>query len=421
MRANTLFLCLILSGTLGAQDTLTLRGCHLLAVENAPRLKDREFIRQIGQLKVDNASTHWYPSLELNGKLSYQSDVVTVAIAEPTLPLEFPEVPHDQYGLNLDISQTLYDGGITRQMKQFEAASSAADLQQVEVDLYGLKSKVNQFYFAILQLQENRKTVEIHMDNLYKRHAVMKAAIEQGTILEADLKVMDVEILKAEQSLLEIDTQKKALIDALAILCGDEFQQEVHLTYPALQKYMYREGKRPEYQWFELKNASMEAGKELIGKRRMPVLFAFGQTGYGKPGYNMLNNEWDFYYLVGAGLKWQIWDWNSNQRDRQVIVNQQKILQNQWASFDNELASMLVQEKAKMERFEEAMELEQQVLNLQQEISEHAAAKLANGTITVTDYITELNKERIARINLAKYEVQLLQSKANYLTLQGNL
>ena len=45
----------------------------------------------------------------------------------------------------------------------------------------------------------------------------------------------------------------------------------------------------------------MEAGKELVGKRRMPVLYAFGQTGYGKPGYNMLSDEWDFYYLVGAG------------------------------------------------------------------------------------------------------------------------
>ena len=47
------------------------------------------------------------------------------------------------------------------------------------------------------------------------------------------------------------------------------------------------------------------------------------------------------------------------------------------------------------------MEMEKQVLKLQEEISEHAAAKLANGTITVTDYITELNKERISRINLA--------------------
>ncbi len=35
----------------------------------------------------------------LNGKMSYQSDVVTVALTDPTIPVDFPEVPHDQYGL----------------------------------------------------------------------------------------------------------------------------------------------------------------------------------------------------------------------------------------------------------------------------------------------------------------------------------
>ena len=47
------------------------------------------------------------------------------------------------------------------------------------------------------------------------------------------------------------------------------------------------------------------------------------------------------------------------------------------------------------------MELEEQVLELQEEISENAATKLSNGTITATDYITELNKESLARNNLA--------------------
>jgi hypothetical protein len=46
---------------------------------------------------------------------------------------------------------------------------------------------------------------------------------------------------------------------------------------------------------------------------------------------------------------------------------------------------------------------------------------LSNGTITATDYITELNKESMARISLATHQVQLMQSIANYLTIQGNL
>ena len=421
MRTITMIAFLIFSGTLIAQDTITLFACHRQAFENAPRLNDREFIRQIGELKVENASTNWYPTLELNGKLSYQSDVVTVALTDPTIPVAFPEVPHDQYGLNLDISQTLYDGGITKQKKNYEQAIVAADLQQVEVDLYGLKARVNRFYFAILVLQESRKNLEIHMQNLVNRHEVMKLAIQEGTLLEAELKVIDVEVLKVRQSMLEIDSRKKSYIGALTLLCGGEFHEGVHLEKPELDRFMGKEYSRPEYQWFDLKDASMEAGKELIGKKRMPVLYAFGQTGYGKPGYNMMSEEWDYYYMVGAGLRWNIWDWNNNNRDRQVIEQQQHILRNQRATFDKEIESLKVQEEAKMEQFRKSMELEEQVLELQEDISEHAATKLANGTITATEYITELNKESMARINLATHQVKLMQSIANFLTIQGNM
>lgn len=421
MRTTAVLIFLTFAGSIMAQDTITLFECHNQALELAPRMNDREFIRQIGDLKVDNASANWYPSLDLNGKLSYQSDVVTVALTDPAIPVAFPEVPHDQYGLNLDISQTLYDGGITKQKKNYELAAVAADLQQVEVDLYGLKAKVNQFYFAILVLQENRKNLEIHMDNLVNKHEVMKTSIEHGTMLEAELKVMDVEILKARQSMAEIDARKRAFMGAMKVLCGDDIHEGIQLATPYLDPITGDQNSRPEHLWFDLKNESMEAGKELMGKQRMPVLYAFGQTGYGKPGYNMMSDGWDFYYMVGAGLKWKIWDWNSSKRDRQVIEQQQNMLLNQRASFDKEIESLKVQEEAKMEQFRNSMELEGEVLELQEEISENAATKLANGTITPTEYITELNKESVARINLATHRVRLMQSIANYLNIQGNL
>lgn len=421
MKTKAAILCILISGTLAAQDTITLFECHRQARENAPRLADSEFIRQIGELQVNQAKTNWYPTLDLNGKLSYQSDVVTVALTDPTIPVEFPEVPHDQYGLNLDVRQTLYDGGITRQKKQYEEAKAAADLQQLEVDLYGLKTRVNQYYFAILVLQENLRNLEIHMDNLLNRQEVMKSAIEQGIILESELKVIDVEILRIRQSMVDVESRKRSFINALNVLCGTGLREGVILVIPEFNEYSMERVNRPEYKLFELKDASMEAGKVLTGKKRMPLLYAFGQTGYGKPGYNMMSGEWDFYYMVGAGLKWNIWDWNRTGREKQVLENRQQMLRNQRATFDKEIESRLVQEEANMDRFRESMELEKQVLVLQKEISMHAANKLSNGTITATDYITELNKESLARINLATHHVRLQQSITNYLTIQGNL
>ncbi len=97
------------------------------------------------------------------------------------------------------------------------------------------------------------------------------------------------------------------------------------------------------------------------------------------------------------------------------------MLQNQRSSFDKELESLRVQEESKIEQYRKSLKLEEEVLQLQKEISEHAALRLENGTITATDYVTELNKESISRINLAMHQVKLIKSIANYLNIQGNL
>jgi len=422
MRTKITGIFLFISLALPAQETISLFDCHKLAIENAPRLKDKELIQEIGHLKTDQASSNWYPSLDFNGKVSYQSDVVTITLANEDIPVAFPEVPHDQYGLNLDVNQTLFDGGRTRQLKGYEEAISAADLQQVEVDLYGLKGKVNQYFFAILALQVNLKNLEVHQGNLLARKEQVEAGINQGAVLPSELKVIEVELLKVKQSKLDVQARKKSFLDALGVLCGMEMEAGIQFQQPVFEaSYRGQEANRPEYQLFDLKDASMEAGKELLAKQRMPVLYAYGQTGYGKPGYNMLSGEWDFYYMVGAGLKWNIWDWNSSNRDRQVIEQQQQMLRNQRASFDKELESLLVQEEARIAQYRESILLEEEVLKLQEEISALSALQLENGTITATDYITELNKESIARINLAMHQVNLMKSIASYLTIQGNL
>ena len=421
MRTILFLFALVLSGVVLAQESLTLFDCQRMARENAPRLGDLDVIQKMGETKIDQAESSWYPSLDLNGKLSYQSDVVTVELTDPTIPVDFPQVPHDQYGLNLDISQNLYDGGITKGKKSYEEALVAADLQQVEVELYGIKGKINQYYFAVLAIQENINSLEIHLENLQARKETVQTAVSNGILLETELHVIEVERLKVMKSMIELESRLRSYMAALHIICGEGFSEQASLDTPHFEEIGPADLTRPEYRLFDLKQASMEAGKELMGKKRMPVLYAFGQTGYGKPGYNMMSETWDYYYRVGAGLKWKIWDWNSTSREKQLIGYQQEMLQTQRASFDKEIESQLVQEEVKIEQYRLTMEMDQQVLELQKKISEQAAVQLDNGTMTATDYVTELNKESLARITLATHQIMLMQSMANYLTIQGNL
>jgi len=421
MRTFLTLTALLIAGVGSAQESLTLFDCQQMARENAPRLGDLDIIQLMGETKMDQAKNSWYPSLDLNGRISYQSDVVTVALTDPSIPAEFPEVPHDQYGINVDISQNLYDGGISRGKKLYEEAQMAADLQQVEVDLYGLKGRVNQNYFAVLILQENMRNLEIHLENLQARKEAVQTAVSHGVLLETELHVLEVERLKVEKSMIELESSKKARMRALRVMCGDGFYEQAILEEPQFESFGDLDLARPEYKLFDLREASMEAGKNLAGKRRMPVLYAFGQTGYGKPGYNMLSEDWDHYYMVGAGLKWKIWDWNSTSREKQLIGYQQQLLKSQRATFDKEIEAQLIQEEARIEQYRQTMEVDRQVLELQEKISKQTAVQLENGTMTASDYITELNKESLARITLATHQVMLMQAKANYLTIQGNL
>jgi len=421
MSTRIIFLGLLFSGSLQAQQSLNLEQCQQLARDHAPRLGDTELIRQVGELKLDQAGNSWFPSLDLNGKATYQSDVVEFSLEGAPFAITLPEIPRDQYGINLDLRQNIYDGGLAGRRKSYEEAVTAADLQQVEVDLYGLKGKVNAYYFPVLILQENYRNLEIHMENLDAREKSVLTAVEQGAVLDSELKVIQVEKLKNSQRMLEVASRKRALLDALEILCGLEIQDSVRLELPEFELSDPGKLNRPEHLLFDLRHASLEAGKELAGSQRMPVLYAYGQTGYGKPGYNMMSDDWDFYYMVGAGVHWKIWDWNTTRKDKQVLAYQQQLLQHQRMAFDRELRGMLVQEAERIDQYKRTMEIEEQVLALQEEISEAAASKLVNGTMTASDYITELNKESMARIRLATNRIQVMQAMANYLVIQGNL
>ena len=404
-----------------AQDTLTLPQCHMLASEYAPRAKDKLEITSITDLKIQNAVTGWYPELNLNGKFSYQSDVVEVALVDPSIPVEFPVVPYDQYSLNLDIRQTVYDGGMTRRMKSYEDALSASELQQVEVDIYKLKEQVNAIFFSVLILQENRKNMELTMENLMEQESTVQSGLEHGILLESDLRVLQLEKLRLRQSLVELDAEQEALIKMLGTLIGTELSDDVLLQKPSLEPFEKKEGIRPEYKWFDLQSLTLDSGKDLAKSKRMPRIFAFGQAGYGKPGYNMLSGDWDLYYMVGAGIKWNIWDWNISKRERMILEHKQNSIKNRQATFEQALALQLHREASKIQQYEKTITIDKKMLELQKDITMEAASKMKNGTITMSDYLLELNKENMARIRVDTDRILLSRAKANYMTLKGTL
>ena len=70
-------------------------------------------------------------------------------------------------------------------------------------------------------------------------------------------------------------------------------------------------------------------------------------------------------------------------------------------------------------KYEEAVGRDKEILQLREEITGASVSKLENGVITSTEYITELNAETQARIQLDLHRIQLEQARISFLTSKG--
>ena len=79
----------------------------------------------------------------------------------------------------------------------------------------------------------------------------------------------------------------------------------------------------------------------------------------------------------------------------------------------------LLQQNAEIKKYTELMEQDDAVVLLRAAVVQSAKAQLANGVITVHEYIAKLNAENLARQMRILHHLQLLQAQYNYKITSG--
>jgi len=400
------------------QEAVTLEQCQNWARESHPALKQLDLYQQILDLKNENNTTSYLPQINLNGQATYQSDVTKVGISLPNMKI--PTVDKDQYKFYLDVKQTIWDGGLSKAKELLNNAENAGNLQQTEVELYQVKEKVNQFFFTSFLIQENLKILDKKTETLNERRKLLESAVNNGMVLSAELDQLLAELLKTEQTLIELKSNKETVLYGLSILTGKTTDQFANLSLPVEPADLNMSMKRPEIDLFSKQNELLTANSDLLQKQRNPKLFGFGQAGYGKPGLNMLNNSFDTYYMVGLGFSWNVFDWKTTNRQKQIIKLQQDMVQTKQDAFVRNIDLATDQQNKQIKQIGELLKTDQQLITIRERITKTSASKLENGTITTADYIQDLNAETTARLMLETHKIQLKEAWIKLANIRGN-
>ena len=328
-----ILLYLVFKGyNIGAQEMITLKECYDRAYTAAVVSAEKEVYNRIWEYKDKNLSRAWLPTLDANGSFTYNSSVMDIndvigALPVPGIGDMIKPLPNEQYKVTVDINQMIYDGGAIKSARAFERAGLLVNEKQNETDLYKLRSEVNTYYFNILLLERQEDLLQNYLELINKKIIALESAVENGMVPKSDIDVLSSEKLKLEQQISENSIRKTSLIKNLSDLTGYETDTSVQLVVPPINEELTDELFRPELQIFDLRKEQLEESVKQIQSRRIPKAFGFATFGYGNPpGSNFFRDEFAPFYILGAGVKWNILDWNKAKNEKQIVLLQKDLI-----------------------------------------------------------------------------------------------
>ena len=411
---NIFILLLLISASSNAQDILTLNQCYKMVKENYPTAKQIDLLQQKSNFEIDAVNKDKLPKLNLVAQGTYQNQVTYF----PNPAIE--PVNNDQYRANLDVNQLIYNGGSINAISKLKIAQTKTQQQQVEINLYQLKSRINQIYFSILLLQEQNDLLLSKQKQLISKIAEVKTGIKFGAILPASEKILEAENLKVKQQLATILYDKKRLFENLSALTYTTISESTILDKKAVNINTRAENNRPELQFFQFQNDQIEASKNVISKTNIPKINAFGTAGYGNPGLNMIDNSFQPIFLVGLRANWNVFDWNKTQSEKQALAISAAIVASEKEAFLLNNNMQLQDINNEIQKSETIITSDVEIITLREDVVKSSDAQLKNGVITTSDYLIEFTNLYEAKTNQKVHEIQLELAKANYLVANGN-
>ncbi len=414
------FFCSASSEGQTAQN-LTLKDCIGWAKENHPAMQKKMLIEQRTDQEIKLLNRNYFPQTAINAQASYQN-VVTQITGIEFPGVQIPVPPKDQYRFTLDVNQSIWDGGLTEAIKAVTEANQTVAQQQENINLFKLEEQVSNLFFGALIASRLEENASILRSSLEAQYDKLQAAVENGTAIPAQLQTIEAKILELDQQVLEAQQNYQAAIESIELLTGRDLEQFADLAVPEIALIRLQAAERPEIRLLSAQQATLSANDAVIKARYRPKLNAFVQLGYGRPGLNFLNDDFDDFTIIGAQATIplvQLYGKN-NRIERQQNLLQRSIIAEEKEQYILQFKIQQTNKLKEIEKLESAIESDKKIIALRTDIRTAAEAQLDNGVITVSDYIEKVNEEDLAKQQLIIHEVQLIRARQQWNFLAGH-
>lgn len=420
MRKEIIILILSIVSPLMATAGLTIEQCVEKACDNYPMVKKYDLLASTLDIDLSDINKGWLPRIGVYGQVTAQNVV-------PSFPESLSGVLQQmgqpmkglgklQYKAGVDVSQTIWDGGVSHAQRELRRAGTAAEQSGLDVEMYAVRQRVENLYFAILlteeQIAQNRNTMTLLDATLEK----LKAMLRNGTAMQSDVDMIEAQKLTVMQGIAQAESASSGYRTVLGMFMGESLQV-VELIRPDSVMPSELQSDRPEIKLFDTRIAAADASRRLADTSLMPKVGLFAQAYYGYPGFDyfnsMINRDLSFNIMAGVKVSWNIDSFytkrNVSRRNRLDIADIMAEKETFLFNSDMQVASQL----EKIRGIRDVMKDDSRIMALRANVRKSAESQLENGIIDTTALLTKITDENQAALTARYHEIQLVQEIYN--------
>lgn len=399
-----------------ASSQISIEECVRLAEDNYPLIKKYDLLSATQDVDLSDIDRSWLPRIGLYGQLTGQNVVPSFPRA---LTGVFEQMGEDvrglgkfQYKVGADISQTIWDGGVSSVRREIVRSREEVRKAALDVELYAVRERVENIFFAILltdeQIAQQKLTRDLLLDNLKK----IRSMVRNGTALQSDADMMEAQALTVEQSITQALSASKGYRDVLGIFIGRSLDGTV-LTKPTVEEPSASLSERPELKLFDDKLKACMLSDRLAATSVMPKVGLFAQAYYGYPGFNyfesMISRNLSFNILAGVKVSWNIDSYytRKNSARRSVLESREIEADRDIFLFNSGIQTASLRNS--IDGIRNMMRDDSKIIALRAGVRRTAESQLENGVIDVNALLTRISDENQARLAAQLHEIQLIR------------
>lgn len=414
IRIMTVLLCLM--HVLLAEAEISIEQCVDKAMANYPAIKKYDLLATANEIELSDINKSWLPRIGVYGQVTGQNVVPSFPEALSgvlqNMGQEMMGMGKIQYKVGVDVNQTIWDGGASKARREMSRTQEAVQRASLDVELYQVRQRVENLYFAILlteeQIAQSRVTHRLLCDNLEK----LRSMFNNGVAMQSDIDMVEAQALTVNQGIIQAQSAADSYRRALELFIGESLEN-VTLAMPTGELPLDSEPDRPELKLFERRLELNEAGNRLANTSLLPKIGLFAQGYYGYPGFNyfqsMINRELSFNIIAGVKVAWNIDSfYTKNNTSRRTAVNAAEIA----ADRNLFLFNTRIQSASQTETIRgirNMMQDDSRITELRSNVRRAAESQLANGVIDITALLSKISDENIAMLTSKYHEIMLMQ------------